>query len=106
MIATPLPQFVRDLLASPPHRGCGGWRNELPYFLAECKTCGVWVVSKTHRPMFCSVTCWQKSLREPMDESAYRCSLDKFLREFDRNLKWMRAQAARAIETDSDKADS
>jgi hypothetical protein len=40
-----------------------------------------------------------------MDESARRRSLDKFLREFDRNLKWMRMQAAHATETDSDEAD-
>jgi hypothetical protein len=70
---------------------------------ATCKTCGVWVVSKTHRPIFCSVQCWQKSLLEPMDESERGRSLDKFLRGFARNLKRMRLQAAaRATGTDSD----
>src|SRR4029453_12914484 len=57
----------------------------------ECKTCGV-ENGRWPQAEYCSPRCWQKSLREPLDEEEPGADCLKFLRVFEARIERMREQ--------------
>ena len=57
----------------------------------ECKTCGV-ENGRSPQAEYCSPRCWQKSLREPLDEEERGADCRKFLRVFEVRIERMREQ--------------